>query len=102
MKTVETFCANFPPQSFSNWTNKVYAYKVPIELREYVLKLFRDEGIPVKLRYRGSRTKSVGRVMKRKPDMYRPSPTYIRSREQANQDCLLQDAKFFTIYGRTY
>ena len=74
----------------------VRAYWVPISLRETVLNLYRQAGIPVRLRYRGPRSQSVGRAM----PCIGSDRTYRRTRNQANQDCLLQDATHFTVYSR--
>lgn len=72
------------------------AYWVPVELREQVLAAYRSAGIPVRLRYRGSRIASVGREM----PCIGSDRTYRRTRHQANQDCLLADATHFTVYTR--
>jgi hypothetical protein len=75
--------------------NEVLAYWVPIELRDIVLAEYREAGIKIRLRYRGSRKASVGREMPRLD-----GGTYRRTRNQANQDCLLADATHFTVYTR--
>ena len=74
------------------------AYWVPIAMREKVLAAYRSAGIPVRLRYRGSRTASVGREMPRIPSV---GGFYRRTRHQANQDCLLADATHFSVYLRS-
>lgn len=76
--------------------NEVLAYWVPIELRNIVLAEYREAGIKIRLRYRGSRKASVGREMPRIPAA---AGFYRRTRNQANQDCLLADATHFTVYG---
>ena len=75
--------------------NGVLAYWVPIELRDIVLAEYREAGIKIRLRYRGSRKASVGREM----PCIGSDRTYRRTRNQANQDCLLADATHFTVYG---
>ena len=74
---------------------QVRAYWVPIMFRETMLEMYRERGIKVRIRYRGSRAQSVGREM---PCI--GGGTYRRTRFQANRDCLLQDATHFTVYGR--
>lgn len=74
---------------------EVRAYWVPIMFRETMLEMYRERGIKVRIRYRGSRAHSVGRAM---PCV--GGGTYRRTRNQANRDCLLQDATHFTVYGR--
>ena len=71
------------------------AYWVPIELREQVLAAYREAGIPIRIRFRGSRVHSVGREMPRLD-----GTTYRRHYHQAMQDCLLADATHFTVYTR--
>ena len=73
------------------------AYWVPIELRERVLAAYRAAGIPIRIRFRGSRAASVGRLMPRIPAS---AGFYRRHRNQANQDCLLADATHFSVYCR--
>lgn len=77
-------------------TQNAVAYWVPIELREMVLSAYRAAGIPVRIRFRGSRIASVGREM----PCIGSDRTYRRTRNQANQDCLLADATHFSIYRR--
>ena len=72
------------------------AYWVPIEMRDRVLASYRSAGIPVRLRFRGSRKASVGREM----PCIGSDRTYRRTRHQANQDCLLADATHFSVYVR--
>lgn len=76
--------------------NEVLAYWVPIELRDIVLAEYREAGIKIRLRYRGSRKASVGREM----PCIGSDRTYRRTRSQASQDCLLADATHFTVYTR--
>lgn len=89
-------------ETMYHWENRpafhanVRAYWVPITLREEVLRMYADAGIPVRLRYRGPRAQSVGREM----PCVGSDRTYRRTRYQANQDCLLADATHFTVYGR--
>lgn len=73
------------------------AYWVPIEMRERVLAAYRDAGIPIRIRFRGSRIQSVGREM----PCIGSDRTYRRTRHQANQDCLLADATHFSVYLRS-
>ena len=73
------------------------AYWVPISIREKVLAAYRAAGIPVRLRYRGSRIASVGREM----PCIGSTRTYRRTRNQANQDCLMADATHFSVYHRS-
>jgi hypothetical protein len=75
--------------------HRAVAYWIPIEMRQKVLADYRDLGISVRLRYRGSRIKSIGREMPRID-----GGTYRRTRHQANQDCLLADATHFSVYYR--
>ena len=74
------------------------AYWVPIAMRERVLAAYRAAGIPIRLRFRGSRIESVGRLMPRIPAS---AGFYRRTRNQANQDCLLADATHFSVYLRS-
>lgn len=71
-------------------------YWVPIAMREQVLSAYRAAGIPVRIRFRGSRIASVGREM----PCIGSDRTYRRTRNQANQDCLLADATHFSVYRR--
>ena len=71
------------------------AYWVPIAMRERVLAAYRDAGIKIRIRFRGSRVQSIGRLMPRLD-----GSTYRRTRHQAHQDCLIADATHFTVYGR--
>lgn len=80
----------------TNTIADVKAYWVPIELRQTVLDLYYYDGIKVRVRFRGSRRHSVGRDM---PCIKSPR-TYRRSKQQANQDCLMADATHFTVYSR--
>lgn len=73
------------------------AYWVPIAMREKVLSAYRAAGIPIRIRFRGSRTASIGRLMPRIPAS---GGFYRRTRHQANQDCLLADATHFSVYRR--
>jgi len=72
------------------------AYWVPIALRQRVLAAYREEGIPIKIRFRGSRAASVGRDM----PCIEAGRTYRRTRSQANRDCLMADATHFSVYRR--
>lgn len=74
------------------------AYWVPIAMREKVLAAYQAAGIPVRIRYRGSRIASVGRLMPRIPSV---GGFYRRTRNQANQDCLMADATHFSVYLRS-
>ena len=74
----------------------VLAYWVPMAYREDVLKAYRNRGLKVRIRFRGSRIASVGREM----PCIGSSRTYKRTRNQANQDCLMADATHFTVYER--
>lgn len=87
--------SNYPVLRKANPYYDVLAYWIPIELRTHVLAAYRDAGIPVRIRFRGSRKASVGREMPRLD-----GGTYRRTRNQANQDCLMADATHFTVYGR--
>lgn len=51
------------PVHKSNGYSNVRAYWVPISLRETLLNLYREAGIKVRIRYRGSRIHSIGREM---------------------------------------
>jgi hypothetical protein len=72
------------------------AYWLPIEMRDRVLDIYRSAGIPIRIRFRGSRIESVGREM----PCIGSDRTYRRTRHQANQDCLLADATHFSVYVR--
>ena len=94
-----------PNPHFINYIESIYetpknqyaiAYWVPIVLREKVLSTYREEGIPIKIRFRGSRAASVGREM----PCIEAGRTYRRTRSQANQDCLMADATHFSVYRR--
>lgn len=90
--SVETIKNLFP---VTKGNASVIAQNVPIALREEVLKLFREQEIAIRIRFRGSRAHSIGRLM---PTLL--GRVYKRTRRQAQQDCLLQDAVTFTIYHR--
>jgi len=90
---IEHIETSFPVLRRRNPYNEVLAYWVPIELRTNVLAAYRAAGIPIRIRYRGPRAQSVGREMPR-----RRGTTYRRTRNQANQDCLMADATHFTVY----
>ena len=87
--------AHYPVHKSNGYSN-VRAYWVPISLRETLLNLYREAGIKVRIRYRGSRIHSVGREM----PCIGSTNTYRRTRNQANQDCLRDDATHFTVYAR--
>jgi hypothetical protein len=74
------------------------AYWIPIAMRERVLAAYRAVGTPIRIRFRGSRIESVGRLMPRIPAS---AGFYRRTRNQANQDCLLADATHFSVYLRS-
>ena len=76
---------------------RAVAYWIPIEMRQKVLAAYRAAGIPIRIRFRGSRAASVGRLMPRIPAS---AGFYRRHRNQANQDCLLADATHFSVYCR--
>ena len=84
------------PADRTNGYADVRAYWVPMKYYEDVLKAYRDAGIKIRPRFRGSRIQSVGREM----PCIGSDRTYRRTRNQANQDCLKADATHFTIYGR--
>ena len=96
--TIEQIEAEYPARSFRNHYT-VRAYWVPIALRKEVLCAYASAGIPVRLRYRGSRVESVGRAM---PRIKSRGGFYSRTRSQANQDCLIDDATHFTAYARQF
>jgi hypothetical protein len=85
----------WPGVSFRS-SQKVLAYWIPISMREKVLAAYADAGVKIRLRYRGPRSQSVGREM----PCIGSDRTYRRTRTQANQDCLLDDATHFTVYRR--
>ena len=93
--TIQEIEAHYPVLKSNGYSN-VCAYWVPISLRETLLNLYREAGIKVRLRYRGSRIHSVGREM----PCIGSTDTYRRTRNQANQDCLRDDATHFTVYAR--
>ncbi len=93
MEFITSLKSIYPPKQFRSFD--VLAYRVPIELRERTLYEFKAAGIPVRLRYRGPRAVSIGREMKGINGI-----TYRRTRSQAYQDCLLEDATHFTVYSR--
>ena len=83
------------PVGKSNGYSDVKAYWIPMRFYENIRYAYKDAGIKVRIRFRGSRVKSVGRLMPRLD-----GSTYRRTRNQANQDCLMADATHFTVYGR--
>jgi hypothetical protein len=93
MTSIEIFEQNYPVLR-TNYTMP-RAYGIPIELREEVLKMYRDANIPVRIRNRGPRAASIGRVI-----TTNTGRTYVRTRKQARQDCLPEDATHFTVYNR--
>lgn len=72
------------------------AYWLPISMRQRALDAYREAGTPIRIRFRGSRKASVGREM----PCIGSDRTYRRTRNQANQDCLLADATHFSVYYR--
>ena len=74
------------------------AYHVPIAMRNKVLEAYKSAGIKIRVRYRGPRSQSVGRVMR--VEVRDKVYTWKRSRNQAQSYCLMQDAKTFSIYTR--
>ena len=95
MNVITNIKRQYPVLRTRNPYNEVLAYWVPISLRDSVLLAYKEAGIKIRLRYRGSRKESVGREMPRLD-----GSTYRRTRSQANQDCLLADATHFTVYTR--
>lgn len=75
--------------------HRALAYWIPISMRERVVAAYRAAGIPIRIRYRGPRAVSIGRIMTR-PD----GSTYRRCRIRAYQDCLAADAEYFSVYRR--
>jgi len=57
---------------------------IPIQYKDFILGLFRNEGCKIKIRYRGPRSHNVDR-----------SPFNNRC------SCLMKDATSFAIYRRT-
>lgn len=74
------------------------AYHVPIHYRDMILAAYKAAGIKVRLRYRGSRKQSVGRVMR--VEVRDKVYTWKRNRYQAQSYCLKEDAKTFSVYTR--
>lgn len=74
------------------------AYHIPIAMRREVLDTYKSAGIKIRIRYRGSRVESIGRIMR--VEVRDKVYTYRRSRSQAMQDCLMQDATTFSVYNR--
>jgi hypothetical protein len=75
-------------------TKEVCAYNVPVELRDEVLDAYRAAGIKIRLRYRGPRVDSIGRLLKCGNTYYKRTPI------QAQNTCLKVDATNFTVYER--
>lgn len=71
------------------------AYRVPIEHLEYFKDIMNALKIKVRYRFRGTRQHSVGRLMPRNDGTF-----YKRTRYQAYQDCLAEDATHFSVYLR--
>ena len=92
--TIEQIESSYPVIK-SNGYSDVKAYWIPMRFYEDVRDAYKDAGIKIRLRFRGSRVQSVGRAM---PCL--DGSTYRRTRHQANQDCLMADATHFTVYGR--
>jgi hypothetical protein len=92
--TIEQINQSYPAPS----GDIAIAFWIPMSYREDVLKAYRDAGIKVRIRYRGPRKQSIGRIMKVevKDKVY----TYRRTRRMAMQDCLIQDATHFSVYHR--
>jgi hypothetical protein len=92
--TIEQIESSHPVRK-SNGYSDVKAYWVPMRFYDDVRETYKDAGIKIRIRFRGSRIKSIGREMPRLD-----GTTYRRTRNQANQDCLMADATHFTVYGR--
>ena len=93
--TINQIESSYPVRK-SNGYSDVKAYWVPMRFYEDVRETYKDAGIKIRSRFRGSRMKSVGREM----PCIGSDRTYRRTRNQANQDCLMADATHFTVYGR--
>ena len=74
------------------------AYHIPIHHLESVRADYKDAGINIRVRYRGPRTPSIGRVMK--VVVEDKVHIWTRTHRQAMQDCLKADAKTFSVYNR--
>jgi hypothetical protein len=74
------------------------AYHVPIAMRNEVLAAYKSAGIKIRVRYRGPRLQSIGRIMR--VEVRDKVYTYRRTRHMAMQDCMMQDAKTFSVYTR--
>ena len=92
--TIEQIESSYPVGK-SNGYSDVKAYWIPMRFYEDVRDAYKDAGIKIRLRFRGSRVQSIGRLMPRLD-----GSTYRRTRHQAHQDCLIADATHFTVYGR--
>ena len=93
--TIEQIESSYPVRKSNGYSN-VKAYWVPIRFYEDVRKTYKDAGIKIRCRFRGSRIKSVGQLMPRNDGGF-----YRRTRNQTNQDCLLADATHFSVYLRS-
>lgn len=94
--TIEQIQSEYPVLRTNNPYQTVLAYWIPISLLDTVRAAYRDAGIRTRMRFRGPRAHSVGREM----PCIGSDRTYRRTRNQANQDCLIADATHFTVYTR--
>ena len=67
---------------------------IPMNMLPLVRIAFKDEGIRIRVAYRGPRAQSVGRIMKG----YNGYSNYKRSRFSAQSSCLKSDATSFAVY----
>jgi hypothetical protein len=74
------------------------AYHVPMSMRNEVLEAYKSAGIKIRIRYRGPRLEAIGRIMR--VEVRDKVYTYRRTRHMAMQDCMMQDAKTFSVYNR--
>ena len=75
------------------------AYWVPIELLSVVKSLYKAEGIRIRVRFRGPRIQAVGRQMGM-VKYFGEQRYFARTRTQAMQDCLKEDATHFCVYRK--
>ena len=90
MKNLSKFSSEYP----SPRGQLSFIHRAPIGLLSEVIVAAKEDGVKIRVRYRGPRAHTIGKAM------YSNGMTYYRSDRQAYQDCLKEDATSFSVYMR--